>query len=262
MTLSIVIPTYNAESTIAEAIESIFASDIDVEVIVQDGGSTDGTLDAVSAFGTKVHCYSEVDSGQSQAINRAISRASGSLIGWLNADDLYCPGGLAAVIDAAQRWPTADVFFGDYGIARSNGQVFRRYHVQPWSWERFFSHGCYVWSGAAFFRREVFRNFGGIDENLHYCMDLEFMLRIGAHVRAVHVPAVVGTYRVNDQAKSSAAPWGFVVEAHKVLWRYSSGSPRLRLNAVKSVVAKSAYLCTKRFWHSAAWGRVRHEKHI
>ena len=100
--LSVITPSYNSAEFIEDAILSVSRqSGVSVEHIVVDGASTDGTVEIVRRYGN-VRCISEPDRGQSDAINKGFLEAGGDLVGWLNADDYYLPGGLAAIARAAQ----------------------------------------------------------------------------------------------------------------------------------------------------------------
>src|ERR1700728_2373776 len=106
-TLSVVTPSLNSEAFIEDAILSVARQQrVAVEHIVIDGASTDATAAIVKRH-TDVQWNSEPDRGQSDAINKGFLRAKGDLVGWLNADDYYLPGGLEAIARAAQEHPEA-----------------------------------------------------------------------------------------------------------------------------------------------------------
>jgi glycosyltransferase involved in cell wall biosynthesis len=217
MSVSVVIPSFNSGPFLREAIESALAQDpAPLEVIVQDGGSTDGSAEIVASLGDdRVRFVSEPDDGQSDALNRAIARASGEWICWLNADDLVYPG-LFAAAD-----PDADMVYGDFDYVDGSGRRLR--HVTPpaeLSVERLLAEGCYLFSGAALFRRSVFDRFGGIDTGLRYTMDYELYLRIAPHVRARHVPKTLGAFRAHGESLTSGITWGLFVETARVRRRY------------------------------------------
>src|SRR5713101_2181320 len=113
--ISVVIPCFNARSTVEETLRSVLSQDAKAyEVIVQDGGSNDGTLEILHRYGGDISYVSEPDAGQSDALNRAIQRANGDIIGWLNADDIYTPGAFRLVADAFIQYPSADLVYGDF----------------------------------------------------------------------------------------------------------------------------------------------------
>ncbi len=122
--LSVITPSYNCGAFIEDAILSVSQQEgVDVEHIVIDAASTDGTVDVIQQHNL---CWiSEPDRGQSDAINKGFLRARGDLAGWLNADDYYLSGGLQAIALAAQQHPEADIFYGDCVFVDRAGNILR-----------------------------------------------------------------------------------------------------------------------------------------
>src|ERR687897_245118 len=97
--VSVLTPSYGYGRFIADSIESGICQDgLRLQHIVQDGGSEDETLDVLRSFGDQVLWTSEPDQGQSDALNRALAKATGRWVAWLNADEFYLPSGLASLI--------------------------------------------------------------------------------------------------------------------------------------------------------------------
>lgn len=95
--ISVVVPVLNGAATIGQTLQSVTSTELtvgEVECIVIDGGSTDGTIDVVRSFGDSVSWRSECDDGQSDALNAGFRMATGPIFCWLNADDYYEPGTL------------------------------------------------------------------------------------------------------------------------------------------------------------------------
>lgn len=262
MKISVVIPSFNAAKTIGEAIDSALSARYLVEVIVQDGGSTDGTVEILQSYGDRIRYYSEPDSGQADALNRALRRSTGDIIGWLNADDYYASDTIDLVVKAAAEHPEADAYYGDFSLVDAGGKTIRDYRVSKWDGERFFLKGCYVWSGALFLRRRVFEEHGMYDEALHYCMDLDLLLRIGRHVRPFYIPSTLGYFRRHDASKSIGTPMNFVREGHAVQKRYTGGSPKLTLFTAVHDVQKFVYIALRGLRFSPLWSRVRQSKRL
>src|SRR3954451_9025440 len=120
--LSIITACLNSEGTIAETLESVRRQDYagEVEHIVVDGGSTDGTIDIVRAAGLR-H-VSEPDRGLTHALNKGIAMAHGEIIGALNADDTYLPGALSRVGTAFAEHPEAEWVTGPCPIVDADGR--------------------------------------------------------------------------------------------------------------------------------------------
>src|SRR6266480_6689984 len=106
--VTIVTPSYNQVHFIRATIESVLSQDYPhVEYLVMDGGSTDETASVVKDYASRLTFISEKDRGQSHAINKGFQMAKGTVLAWLNSDDLYLPGSIRTAVDAFQRNPSA-----------------------------------------------------------------------------------------------------------------------------------------------------------
>lgn len=195
-TLSVITPSYNSAEFLEEAILSVSRqSDVTTEHIVVDGGSTDGTLKLLQHH-TQVQWTSERDRGQSDAINKGFLKASGDLMGWLNADDYYLPGGLAAISQAAQEHPEADVIYGDCVFVDQEGKIVRSKVEHEFDRSVLMYFGCYIPSTSTFFRRRVIDSGQLLDCDYRVCMDFEYFARLAhAGFRFHYVPRFVAAFR-------------------------------------------------------------------
>src|SRR5687767_10822681 len=119
MKLSIITPSYNGLRFLDRAARSILSQsgDFELEWLVVDGGSTDGTVDYLRAVSDpRLRWVSEPDRGQSHAINKGLGMAGGDVVAWLNADDVYTPGALEAVARAFTASPDAKWLVGRYEV--------------------------------------------------------------------------------------------------------------------------------------------------
>src|SRR5579862_3094597 len=123
--LSVITPSYNCAEFIEDALQSVARQErVAVEHIIVDGASTDGTADIVRPH-PGLRWVSEPDRGQSDAINKGFRLAAGELVGWLNADDYYLPGSLAAIAEAGRQHPEADIIYGDCVFVDGEGRLLR-----------------------------------------------------------------------------------------------------------------------------------------
>jgi glycosyltransferase involved in cell wall biosynthesis len=161
-TITVVTPSFNAATTIEETLRSVREQDYPhVEHVVVDGGSTDGTL-AILERVEGVRFVSEPDRGLSHAVNKGVAMAGGSVVGWLNADDLYLPGALRAVGEAFAARPEAEWVTGRCRIIDARGSEIRKGAT---AYKNFFlrrySHALYLTQNfistpATFARREAY----------------------------------------------------------------------------------------------------------
>jgi glycosyltransferase involved in cell wall biosynthesis len=188
--VSIITIVYNGEKHIAGTIRSVMEQTYrNLEYIIVDGGSTDNTLAIIHGFGDAVTTViSEKDGGISDAFNKGIRRATGSIIGMINADDWYAPDAVARVVSAMGD---QDIVYGDlqrWTQGRPDGIVrgeHRRLHR-----EMTINHP------TVFVRRECYWRYGLFDEQYACAMDYDLLLRLStAGCGFVHVPAVLANMR-------------------------------------------------------------------
>ncbi len=194
--LSVITPSYNSAEFIEDAILSVTRqSNVAVEHIVIDGGSTDGTLEILKRQ-KHVNWSSERDRGQSDAINKGFLGASGDLVGWLNADDYYLPGGLEAIARAAAEHPEADVIYGDCVFVDREGKIVRSKVEHEFDRSVLMYFGCYIPSTSTFFRRRVIDSGQLLDCEYRVCMDFEYFARLAHEGFAFHyVPRIIAAFR-------------------------------------------------------------------
>ena len=123
--VTVLTPSYNYGRFIEDALLSVRCQrGPSVEHVIQDGGSTDNTPQILADDSGHIDWTSEPDRGQSDALNRALSRATGRWIAWLNADEFYLPGSLACLVEQGER-SGADVVYGECVIVDEAGSVVR-----------------------------------------------------------------------------------------------------------------------------------------
>lgn len=196
--VSVLTPSLNYARYLTDAIESVARqADVEVEHVVQDGGSTDGTLDLLRATPSRISWASAPDEGQSDALNKALARARGEWIAWLNADEFYLPGALRALIDAATE-DQSDVVYGDTAFVDDHGSLLRLMSHHPFRDRYLRWYGCYFASCSTIFRREVL-NDSPWDRAYGLAMDWDLYLRLhkaGARISYVRYPA--GAFRMHS----------------------------------------------------------------
>jgi len=125
--VSIVTPTYNQAAFLPETIDTVLSQDYpNIQYIVMDGGSKDGTVEILESYGSRLEWVSERDGGQSDAVNKGFQRARGQIFTFLNADDIYYPGAVRAAVEAFARQPEAGVVYGNAWYTNEDGSRLRR----------------------------------------------------------------------------------------------------------------------------------------
>jgi len=216
--LSVVTPSYEQAAYIRETLESVRTQDYpDIEHVVVDGGSTDGTVGMLETLAAEtaaadhydLRWVSEPDRGQTHAINKGIGMATGEWVGWQNSDDLYLPGAFETFAETLADNPDAEVIYGDLRIFEDGVEVSRKHHTaRPSAFvQRYYR--LFTSNQCTFFRADLFEpdRIGPLDESLTYVMDLELFWRLlRADVEMVHVPAFLGAFRKQNEAKTADPP--------------------------------------------------------
>lgn len=205
--LSVVIPSYNSKLYITECLESLQREKTDqVEYILVDGGSTDGTMDIVEAYRSLFTVIiSEPDRGQSDAFNKGFSIAKGEYFTWLNSDDVFCPGAIEQLITAisngTKQWYTANVVY-----INANSKITRC--CRSGAFEKFaLSFGVLnVFGPSTIFHRDLYARLGGFREDFHFCMDTEYWWRLATNgIRYERLPIYLWALRLHEDAKTAAS---------------------------------------------------------
>ncbi len=200
--ISIVTVCLNHAATLEQAMRSVLDQPVNVEYIVIDGGSTDGTRDLIERHADRLaYGVSEPDRGQAHALNKGFTRATGDVLGWLNADDLLAPNALA---DVAHQFAAddCDVLCGACRYEYPDGTS--AVQTVPEGELRQLDVYDPIHQPSCFWRRTWHERVGGLDERLHYGMDWDLWLRLvraGARFKAVD--DVLSTYRVTGVNKTS-----------------------------------------------------------
>jgi hypothetical protein len=204
--ISIIVPSYNQGQFLREALDSIFRQEYPAaEVVVMDGGSTDGSIDILRAYADRLkHWRSARDGGQSAAINEGMQHATGDLVAWLNSDDYYWGDCLWTVADGWVRHPGHGLYLGNgfrYDDAARSYRPFCRRHLALH--RHALVHGLdYVLQPATFFARAAWQDVGGLDPALRFGMDWDLLIRIARRHSAVLINEFLAVSREYDETKT------------------------------------------------------------
>lgn len=180
--VSVVMPSLNQARFIEAAIDSVLGQDYpNIELIVADGGSTDGTLRILkrrAALDKRLRWFAGPDSGPANALDKALMRVRGTVVGWLNSDDLYMPGAIQRAISALQDNPGWVMVYGHGQYVDASGQWLNDYPALPPSMPvQQFAEGCFICQPTVFFRRTMALLLGKLDESLKTAFDFDYWLR-------------------------------------------------------------------------------------
>jgi len=219
MLLSVVTPSFQQGRFIERTLESVRRQAATVEHIVMDGGSTDGTVEILERWRDRIAFSTGPDDGQTAAINAGLAMASGEILAYLNSDDVYYDGAVAAALAEFERDPSVDVVYGDADFIDVDDRFIRPYPTEPWSLERL-KLICFLCQPAVFFRRRVLEQSGPFDARLRYCMDYEYWLRLGMRgLRFRYIPVRLAASRLHPATKTVSSPREAHIEINDMLKR-------------------------------------------
>lgn len=231
MRISIITVVYNAVQTIEQTITSVLSQSYnDVEYIIIDGGSTDGTLDIIEKYREKLAYFiSEPDNGIYDAMNKGITKATGEVVGLLNADDWYEPDALT-IVGNAFKVSSVGVVFGNMQYIEKNGG--KKYWEMRNLDELFI--GMPIPHPATFVRNSIYKRYGYFDTRYHISADHEFILRLYINkVKFLQVDSCLTNFRTTGI--SSLEPFQSILEDNIILSKYLNFCPYkdLAINSLK-----------------------------
>jgi glycosyltransferase involved in cell wall biosynthesis len=176
--VTIAVPSFNQGRFLDQALASIFAQDVPVEVFVVDGGSTDDSLAVIRRWQPRLAGWrSHADAGQAAAINEGIARGGAPYVAWLNSDDYLLPGALATLVEALACRPSVPVAYGRAWHANAAGEHKGAVWVRPFS-ERWLANACFICQPATLIRRSAWEAVDGVDARLSMAMDYDLWWRL------------------------------------------------------------------------------------
>jgi glycosyltransferase involved in cell wall biosynthesis len=208
MKISIVTAVYNRQISVAQAIESVQSQTHDTkEHLLQDGGSTDGTLEIIeNLLGPETHLVTAPDQGIYDAINKGISRATGDIIGLMHSDDFFASDHVLEQVAQAFQDPVVDGVYGDlqYVSANEPNKIIRHWKSGEYHPSRL-KQGWMPPHPTLYVRREVFEKWGTYDTSYSIAADYDAMLRYLAKgkIKLSYIPEVLVKMRVGGESNRS-----------------------------------------------------------
>lgn len=247
--ISIITPSYNQAEYIERTIQSILSQEasFSFEMIVMDGGSTDGTLDILKRYEDRLTWFSGKDAGQSDAINKGIARASGEIIGWLNSDDVYLPGALQKVVDQFDVHPESHWLYGYCRMIDENDREIRKWitwyknrRSGKFRFNRLLTEN-FLSQPAVFFKKEAFAKVGPLDLENHYAMDFDLWLAMAKLSPPVVVKDWLAAFRLHGNSKSMRNYKNLFSDQFRVHQKYDNGKYLLFIHRLNILTILTVY---------------------
>jgi GT2 family glycosyltransferase len=225
-TVTVAVPSYNQGRFLDATLRSIFTQSVPLEVMLADGGSTDETHGVIARWQHRFSWWrSAPDRGQAAGINEAIGRGSAPFVCWMNSDDLFLPGGLAALVKALEANPNAEIAYGRCLLIDERAQLIGLHRGGEVS-ARSLSRHSVIPQPASIIRRESWNRIGGLKETLHFSLDYDLWWRLfRADSKFARIEVDVAAARFHPCAKSFTSPSEMYAEAKAVVREHYGSLP-------------------------------------
>lgn len=221
--ISIITVSYNQVRFLEDNILSVISQNYaNLEHIIIDAGSTDGTLDILKKYDKYIKWISEPDGGQSQGLNKGFKMATGEIIGWINSDDRLASNSLRIVSQFFNENTDELAVVGDQAIIDENGVIQKIIKSRSYDFSYLVNIARGITQNSIFFKREVFNKIGYINENLEYAMDRDFFIRLTSIKDIPYIPVTLAEFRLQSNSKTSRGSFNFAKELIKIRRNYGS----------------------------------------
>jgi glycosyltransferase involved in cell wall biosynthesis len=216
----------------------VFGQDYpNLEYIIVDGGSTDGSVDIIEKYADRFAWWvSEKDQGQTDAINKGFARARGDIFAWINSDDTYEPGAISKAVDFLGSHPDLGLVYGDAHFIDEDSRVIGKFAARQTNYQ-LLRHGyVHIPQQAAFFRGDLWRQVGPLDPSFYFAMDYDLWVRIAAHAPIQYVPQMWANFRLHSDGKTITADdrcWPEMIRIHR-----RNGGSRFSIITAKYLVRR------------------------
>lgn len=253
--ISIITPVYNRVGMIEQTIHSVLSQDYpNVEYIIIDGGSTDGTVDIIRKYADNeairlkgykankvsetspndlitscpnslptqvVRWISEKDNGMYHAIMKGMAMATGEIVAWINSDDMYHTGALHIVGQIFAQLPEVEWLTGTPTLYNAEGRCVKTFSTQYWSWERF-KRGDFRWlqQESTFFRKSLFDRVGGLNLQYRLAADFELWCKMFQTAKLYSVNTILGGFRQHGEQLSIEGQNRYEAEVRTICHTY------------------------------------------
>jgi len=235
--VSVLMPCFNPGPFLREAVASVLAHSQCLELLVADGGSTDGSLALLyklASQDSRIRITCGPDQGPADALNKAFAQARGTLIGWLNADDLYPPGALGRAAEALVANPEWLMVYGEgeeFNTATGQRHLYPTLHPRV-GLNGFHSH-CFICQPTVVFRRTMGLLLGPFDLQWRTAFDFDYWLRAFSAFpdRIGYIPSLQGLTRLHENTITSRNRAQVALEATSLLARHFGAASANRLHS-------------------------------
>lgn len=223
--VSIITPSYNQAQYLEQTILSVLDQSYpNIEYIIIDGGSTDGSVDIIKRYEKQLSYWvSEKDNGQTDAVNKGIKKCSGEIIAYINSDDLYEKDALQNIVDLYLEDTSAAVYYGKCATINEQGNIVKAYEGGPTSFEFLQSKSMlpFIYQPACFFNAKLATRRPLFIEK--YCIDYELLLHLSEQYPFKFTPKHIAQYRIHSETRTTLEQDFIYLDKLRIQLRYGAG---------------------------------------
>ena len=221
--ISIVTPVFNRVTMIEQTILSVLEQRYpNLEYIIIDGGSTDGTVDVIRRYENQLSYWvSEPDNGMYDAITKGFLHATGDVMAWINSDDMYHTNALHIVGQIFSQLPHVEWLTGIPTMYNAEGLCTKVFPIQFWSWQRF-QCGDFRWiqQESIFWKRSLWEKVGGLDLRYHLAADFNLWCKMFQYAPLYSVNTILGGFRLHGKQLSIGKNDEYETEVEAICMQY------------------------------------------
>jgi len=237
--VSIVTPSFNQATFLEETICSVLEQDYPrIEYMVVDGGSADGSVGIIKKYADRLAWWiSEVDKGQTDAINKGFGRARGEILAWLNSDDTYETGAISAAVKYLGENQDVGMVYANCNFIDEQGRVIGKFGAAQTNYKRLRRGYVHIPQQTMFFRAGLWHTLGPLDPSFFFAMDYDLWTRIAARTKIKYLSEQTwANFRIHKSGKTMVADdrcWPEMLRVH-----YRDGGSLFSLIVLKYYIRK------------------------
>lgn len=248
--VSVITPAYNRASLLDETMQSVLGQDYpNLEYIVLDDGSTDGTLEVIKKYEGRIVWASHPNMGETRTVNQGFSMATGEIIGVINSDDPLRPRAISRLVEQLVTHPEVLVVYPDWDIIDEHGKFLQKVTTREYSYATMLRDWFCIPGPAAFFRSSLIKELGGRDPAFRLVGDFDFWLRAGLVGPFMRVSETLANFRHHAGSASLTGKGDAMAWEHVRLLKKIYSLPNLPAEAfkVKRETFSAAYFLAASF---------------
>jgi len=222
--VSIVTPSFNQGRFLEQTIRSVLDQGYpNLEYIIIDGGSNDESVEIIRKYEDRLaYWVSEPDRGQADALNKGFARATGDILAWINSDDFYYPGAIAAAVAAFESNPGLGLVYGRGNRVDETANTICEFaDTRAFDLEALVHGVDYILQPSTFMRRQALHEAGPLDRDMHYAFDWDLWIRLGKRFPAAMLDSLLAASREYATTKTLSGGFRRAEEIRRLVHRHT-----------------------------------------